>query len=260
MKDLSIIIPAYNEENRIGKTLSQLGKYFKNKKIDIEILVVVNNTTDNTVEIVKKYKEKYPFIKYTNIRKAIGKGGAISVGLRKATGKYIGFMDADGASTPAEVLRLYKKIISNDKDVVIASRYMKESQIKGELPVYRIIFSRIFNLIVKLLFGLNYKDTQCGLKIFKREVAQGLSRKIISNKWTIDINLLLICKYLGYSVAEIPSIWTAKEGSTLKTSKAIIEVPQELIALKKAELKYFIKKDGHILDSNPTLSYKALIH
>jgi hypothetical protein len=70
----------------------------------------------------------------------------------------------------------------------------------------------------------------------------------------------LICKYLKYSVEEIPTVWTAKDGSTLQIPKALIEVPEELIALKKAELKYFIKKDGHILDSNPTLSYKALIH
>jgi glycosyltransferase involved in cell wall biosynthesis len=260
MKDLSIIIPAYNEEERIEKTLSKLGKYFEKKQLNIEILIIVNNTTDKTVEIIKRYKKKYPFIKYTNIRKAIGKGGAISVGLRKATGKYVGFLDADGASTPVEIMKLYKAIIRNNKDVVIASRYMKSSQIKGDLPVYRIIFSRIFNLVIRILFGLNYKDTQCGLKIFKKEVAQDLSRKIISTKWTIDINLLLICKYLKYSVEEIPTVWTAKDGSTLQIPKALIEVPEELIALKKAELKYFIKKDGHILDSNPTLSYKALIH
>ena len=257
--DLSIIIPAYNEEKRIGYTLESLGRYFSKKNINVEILVVVNNTTDKTVDVVKQYQKEYAFIKYTNIRKAIGKGGAISVGFRKSLGKYILFLDADGASSPDQIMSIYNEAQNGDSDVVIGSRYLPNSEILGELPIYRIILSRAFNIVVRTLFGLNYYDTQCGLKIFKKEVAQLLSRRIISKKWTIDINLLLLCKYYGFKVNEVPTTWTERGGSTLKISKAFKEVFVEIAMLKRAELNKFINVKGGLLDTNPTLSYKALI-
>jgi len=258
--NLSIVIPAYNEEKRIPDTLESVGEYFlKNKEVSVEVLIVVNNTKDKTVQVIKKYQNKYPFIKYTNIRKAIGKGGALSVGLRKASGEYISFMDADGAASVAQLTKLYRYIVSRkDLDVVIASRYMKGSRINN-LPVYRKVLSRMFNFVTRSVFTLPYSDTQCGLKIFKREVARDISKKIVSKKWTIDLNILLLCKYLNYSVESVPIIWTEKGNSTLNVKKAFKEVGKELLTLKLYELSYIINRDNRLVSSENCYSYRALI-
>ena len=259
MKDLTVVIPAYNEEKRIKKTLIQVGDYFSNKNIDLEVLIVVNNTTDNTVGIIKDIQKKYPFIKYTNIHKAIGKGGALSVGFRKASGKYVAFMDADVASSVAQLNKLYRKISKNDDiDVVIANRYGDGSRING-LPLYRKILSRMFNLVTRLVFSLPYEDTQCGLKIFKSEYAESLGRMIISKKWTIDLNLLVLCKYLDLNVVSVPIIWSEKGNSTLNVKKAFKEVALELYRLKINEFKYVLNVDRELVSTENCYSYKALI-
>jgi glycosyltransferase involved in cell wall biosynthesis len=260
MKDLTIVIPAYNEEKRIEKTLTQVGEYFVNKNIDLEVLIVVNNTTDNTVNIIKELQFKYPFIRYANINKAIGKGGALSVGFRKATGKYIAFMDADGASSVAQLNKLYRKISSDSKlDVVIASRYAKGSRING-LPMYRRVLSRLFNIVTRFVFQLPYEDTQCGLKIFKSESAKDLGRRIVSKKWTIDLNLLLLAKYLNLNVASVPIIWSEKGNSTLNVKKAFKDVLKELIVLKRYELEYVYRKNKGLLSKKNVEIYRVSVY
>lgn len=259
MKDLTIVIPAYNEEKRIENTLTKVGDYFSKRIIDIEVLIVVNNTTDNTVDIIKKLQKKYPFIKYTNIHKAIGKGGALSVGFRKATGEYVAFMDADGASSVAQLNKLYRKILRNDDiDIVIADRYNEDSRI-NDLPFYRKVFSRLFNVITRFVFGLPYSDTQCGLKIFKAEYAKKFSKMIISRKWTIDLNLLLLAKRLDLNVISVPIIWSEKGNSTLNIRKALKEVVKELFVLKISDLKYVYNVDRKLVSKENCASYKAQI-
>jgi len=259
MKALTIVIPAYNEEKRIEKTLTKVGNYFATKNVDVEVLIVVNNTTDNTVNIIKNLQTKYPFIKYTNINKAIGKGGALSVGFRKSTGKYVAFMDADGASSVAQLNKLYRTISNNDDiDIVIANRYDKDSRI-NDLPFYRKIFSRFFNLITRYVFGLPYSDTQCGLKIFKAEQAKSFSKMIISKKWTIDLNLLLLAKHLDLNVVSVPIVWSEKGNSTLDIKKAFKEVIKELFVLKINDLKYIFNIDRKLVSKENCVSYKAQI-
>jgi glycosyltransferase involved in cell wall biosynthesis len=259
MKALTIVIPAYNEEKRIEKTLTKVGRYLAKKDIDVEVLIVVNNTTDNTVNIIKNLQTKYPFIKYTNIHKAIGKGGALSVGFRKSTGKYVAFMDADGASSVAQLNKLYRKISTNeDIDIVIANRYDKDSRI-NDLPFYRKVFSRLFNLVTRLVFRLPYSDTQCGLKIFKAEHAKQFSKMIISKKWTIDLNLLLLAKRLDLKVVSVPIIWSEKGNSTLNVMKAFKEVVKELLVLKINDLKYVFNIDRKLVSKENCMSYKAQI-
>ncbi len=259
MKALTIVIPAYNEEKRIEKTLTKVGRYFAKKDIDVEVLIVVNNTTDNTVEIIKNLQTKYPFIKYTNIHKAIGKGGALSVGFRKSTGKYVAFIDADGASSIAQLNKLYRKISANDDiDIVIANRYDKDSRINN-LPFYRKVFSRLFNLITRFGFGLPYSDTQCGLKIFKSEHAKEFSKMIISRKWTIDLNLLLLAKRLDLNVVSVPIIWSEKGNSTLDIKKAFKEVVRELLVLKINDIKYVFNIDRKLVSKENCMSYKAQV-
>ncbi len=259
--DLSVVIPAYNEENRIGRTLERLGSYFAGKdSVKKEILIVVNNTTDGTIEVIKQYRGKFPFIKFINIPRFTGKGGAISVGFRKASGKYVAFMDADGASSPSELMKLFRKIKNSDVDSVIASRYLNRSRIFGEIPFYRKIYTKLFNLVTRVFFDLNNADTQCGLKIFTNELAKEISGKIYSVTWTVDLNMLLICKHLNKKVLEVSTLWSAKDGSKLNVRKAWKYVPKELITLKVLEIGLLLKSTRNLLSKNPELRYRAVIN
>src|SRR4030042_4771373 len=159
----AIIMPAYNEERRIGRTLEDYGKFFsdlkKNNILDSEIIVVINNTTDRTEEIVRECSKKYRLIKYLNLKRG-GKGFAIIEGFKEALkNKFdlIGFVDADMSTSPKAFYDLIKNIGSYEG--IIASRYIAGAVVKPEPTIQRRAVSRIFNYLISLILFLNYQDT-----------------------------------------------------------------------------------------------------
>lgn len=223
---LSIIIPAYNEEARIGKTLENYTKFFnKNLKNKYEIIVVVNGSTDNTLEVVKKYS-----VKYKEFKEKIGKGGAIKQGFKIAKGDLIGFVDADSSTSPEEFLKLYNNI--SDYDGIIASRWMKGSVISKKQPFFRILFGRVFNLIVRILFGFKYKDTQCGAKLFKKEAVEKIIDNIGLTKWAFDIDILYLMKRNKLRIKEFPTVWGDNPDSKLKLGKTTKQMALSVVRLR----------------------------
>ena len=164
---ISLIIPAHNEEDRIKKTLEIYEKFLAEKRAekeikDFEIIVVINNSKDNTKEIVERFSKKYPKIKYLDFEQG-GKGFAIIEGFKEAVkgnSKLIGFIDADGATPPEAFYDLIKKI--KNYDGIIADRWHKKSKILPKQSLFRRFISRGYNLIVRSLFLLPFRDTQCG--------------------------------------------------------------------------------------------------
>ena len=216
---ISITIPAYNEEKRIGKTLKTYSTYFeelrKDKKLDYEILVVINNTTDKTENIVKKFVKTNKRIKYLNLKSG-GKGYAVVEGFKdslKRKNDLVGFVDADMATSPEE----YYKLITELKncDGVIASRYVKNAVIKPRPSISRLIAKRMFNFLVRGILFLPYNDTQCGAKIFKREAISKVVNLITMSKWAFDVDLLYTLRKKGFKVKEIPTVWVDKEYSKI---------------------------------------------
>ncbi len=215
MEKVCIVIPAYNEEKRIGKTLEVYSAYFeslrKDKKLDYEMLVVMNNTTDKTEEIVKNYKKKNSRILYLNL-KPQGKGLATIEGFKgalKRNNDLIGFVDADMATSPEEYWKLIKNI--GNYDGIIASRGLKDSEVKTTF--YRKLTNRGFNIVVRLLLHVKFKDTQCGAKLFKREAIKELVTNKIMPQWAFDVDLLH--KLGNKKIKEIPTKWEDKAGSTI---------------------------------------------
>jgi glycosyltransferase involved in cell wall biosynthesis len=222
---ISIIIPAYNEEKRIERTLKEYAEFFKNLKkqklIDFEILVIINNTRDRTPEIVKNFSKKYKEIKYLNFKEG-GKGFAITEGFKEAM-KYkknelIGFVDADMSTRPEAFYDLVNNI--KNYDGIIASRYVKGAIVNPKQSIQRIIVSRIFNLLIRTLFFMNYKDTQCGAKLFKPYVLKAIIDELVITKWAFDVNLLYCMKRKGFKIKEFPTVWSDMEYSKLNFKKS----------------------------------------
>ena len=246
---ISIIIPAYNEEKRIGRTLEEFSEFFlkiqKSKQIYFSILVVINNTRDRTKEIVKKLMKKYEQISFLDFKRG-GKGFALTEGFKhsikdKKNFDLIGFVDADLATSPNEYLKLIEHI--NENDGVIADRYAKESKVIPRFSFRRIIVSRILNLIVRVLFLLPYRDTQCGAKVFKKKILEKVISDLTITQWAYDIDLLYNLKENNAKIISIPTIWKEMEGSKLNIIRASIEMIFAILQLRiiRSRFKKIIK-------------------
>lgn len=230
MMKLSIIIPAYNEEKRIGSTLENYVSFFNKNLEDYEIIIILNGCVDNTLEIVNKIAKKNKALKVLEFKEKIGKGGAIKQGFKLAKGDLIGFVDADSSTSPEEFLKLYNNI--SDYDGVIASRWMKGSVISKKQPFLRIIFGRVFNFIVNVLFGFHYKDTQCGAKLFKKEAVEKIIDNIGLTKWAFDIDVLYLMKRNKFRIIEFPTVWGDSPESKLKLGKAAKQMALSVVRLR----------------------------
>jgi glycosyltransferase involved in cell wall biosynthesis len=228
-----LIIPAYNEQGRIINTLKFYEEIFKKNAIRRSI-IVVSESTDKTNAIVKDIGRKHANISLVYSRRRLGKGGAITKGFLYAISKsspndLIGFVDADNAVHASEFMRMVDYLRTN-KDVagVIASRYTKGGKIVGYFPLSRHLSSRFYNLMVRMLFGLGYRDTQCGAKVFRSDAIKKIIPTLSVVDMSFDINLLYSAKKLGIRVREIPITYhQVNEGTKLVLHK---QIPQMFIA------------------------------
>lgn len=221
---VSITIPAHNEEKRIGKTLELYSDYFdnlrKNGKLDYELIIVINNTQDRTEEIVNRAIGKNPRIRYLKFEKA-GKGFAVIEGFKdalKRNNSLIGFVDADAATSPDAFYELIKKV--GRYDGAIASRYLKGSVVKPKPTLARVISSRVFNMFLRALLQVPYRDTQCGAKIFRRDALSLVLPGLSFSKWAFDVDLLYNLRKKGFRIKEVPTVWADKMYSTINFAKA----------------------------------------
>jgi glycosyltransferase involved in cell wall biosynthesis len=210
---LLLLIPAYNEENRIEPVLRDYGRYFQQEYHGkFQLVVVLNGCKDNTLGVVQKVVAQYPFISFLDFAEAIGKGGALIEGLKLAPlGDLIGYVDADGATPPRAFHDLVRK--SGEADCVIGSRWLPESILHVEQTDRRQFASRVFHFIVELLFRMHIKDTQCGAKVMRRQAVEKIHSALRIADMAFDINLLYSLKREGFRILEVPTEWTDKLGS-----------------------------------------------
>lgn len=223
---LSIVIPAYNEQDRIGPILEEYAEFFaKIYGSCLEIIVVVDGT-DGTKDVVRRISRKFPKkIRCMYSREKQGKGGAIIRGFKACTGDIIGFADADESVTAEE----YYRIIRELGDCAIASRKINDSKILKKQPLTRRFASSCFNILVNALFNLNLKDTQCGAKVFRKEVLYAVLPELQCKGFEFDVELLFRIKEKGFKIKEIPIKWKHEEGSSFE----MIYAPSMLINLLK---------------------------
>ena len=214
MPKLSIVIPAYNEEKRISKTLDEYCKFFnKIYKDNFEIRIILNGCKDNTLDVVRNTAKMYKQIKYTDIKEAIGKGGSVIEGFKQAEGELIGFVDADNSTKAEYFYDLVKNI--NEYDCAIASRWIEGAKVNPPQPLKRRIASRTFNALVRILFNINVYDSQCGAKLFKKQAIKEIIPSLGITRWAFDVDLLYQLKKRKRTILEIPTIWSDTLGSNL---------------------------------------------
>ncbi|MBS3072641.1 glycosyltransferase family 2 protein [Candidatus Pacearchaeota archaeon] len=245
MQKVSIVIPAYNEEKRIGKTLKEYSNYFDSisdeRLFEYEIIVVINGTTDKTESVVMEYEKLNGKIKHLTYERG-GKGFAIIEGFKYALKKnrgFIGFVDADMATPPAEFHKLIKSI---DKcNVVIASRGLKNSSVKTSFA--RKLTNRGFNLIVRLFLFLPFSDTQCGAKLFDYDATKFIVSNMSFTQWAFDIEMLYILLNNGFKIKEIPTNWIDKGGSKINLTKVPIKMFLSVVRLRlvHSPFKFVVK-------------------
>lgn len=227
--DLSVIIPAYNEEKRLPTTLQKISKFLDSKKINYEILVVDDGSKDNTCWILQNFRS-YKSIKLIKNGKNKGKGYSVKNGVMHAEGKYILFTDADN-STPIEELYQLMKYIEI-YPIVIGSRYCEGSRLQISQGKLRLLIGRIWNFLIKMFLIDGIADTQCGFKLFQYQVAKKIFSLQKINRFGFDMEILLAAKSLWYPIKEVPVIWYNSEDSRVRPFRDAFKTFMELLFIK----------------------------
>jgi dolichyl-phosphate beta-glucosyltransferase len=244
---LSIIIPAYNEEQRLGTTLSETIHYLALQDYTSEIIVVDDGSQDRTVEIAHSFlsstneKTKLLVLKNPGNR---GKGFAVKNGMLHASGEIHLFFDADLATPLDQIPKVMQPILNNEYDVVFGSRALQEAVIEVEQSFLRQLRGRGGNLIIQFLTGMNIKDTQCGFKAFRRQASQAVFPLQQVEGFGFDPEILFIANKQGWRWKELPVVWRHVEGSKVTMLSASLSVLTDVFKIRWNEFvgKYEARK------------------
>ncbi len=238
--EISVIIPAYNEAKRITPTIQSVVEYLDNLVQDsYEIIVVLDGSKDNTLEVVSKLSNKYKAIKIIDNKINQGKGAVVRQGIMESKGDYVLFMDADNST---HIYELYKilPMMKQGVDIVVGSRDMQGSKVEIRQARYKEILGDLGNLWIQILLVGGIKDTQCGFKVFAGDKARHIFSKLNMKGWSFDIELLALARHFGYSIKEMPVIWYNDDSSHVKL-KDYIQVLIDTIIIKYRLLTGYYK-------------------
>jgi dolichol-phosphate mannosyltransferase len=206
---LSIVIPAYNEEEPITETIDALEKALNEIKIEHETLIVNDNSKDNTETVLKNLSEKYPSVKYVTNPGPNGFGYAIRYGLDRFSGDCVVIMMADLSDSPYDLIKFYTTMMEKKVDCVFGSRWIRGGKVI-DYPIVKKIINRLANRIIRMVMSIKYNDTTNAFKLYKREVIEGI-KPILSPHFNLTIELPLKAIIRGYSYEVVPNSWTNRK-------------------------------------------------
>lgn len=227
---LSVVIPAFNEEERIGPMLEETLSFLDSrpKPFSYEIIVVDDGSSDKTYETVTSMKK--PHIRNVELARNMGKGFAVRVGTLAARGELILMVDADGATKFSDLTRLEEKLAVSD--VVFGSRSHLQDEAVAHRKWYRNLLMFLFHFLVSIIVGTKIRDTQCGFKLFKRQAAQRIFPSLHIARWAFDIEIVVLAQNLSLTVEEVAVNWHEVDGSKLNVLQASIEMVRDILAIK----------------------------
>jgi dolichol-phosphate mannosyltransferase len=206
---LSIVIPAYNEEESITETIDQIEEAFSKVNIDHEIFIVNDNSKDNTLEVLQQLAQKYPTVNYETNLGPNGFGYAVRYGLERYSGDCVAVMMADLSDSPDDLIRFYTTMLEGNYDCVFGSRFIKGGKVI-DYPFLKRIINRVANFIIKVTMQIKYNDTTNAFKLYKREVIEGV-KPILSPHFNLTIELPLKAIIRGYTYTVVPNSWTNRK-------------------------------------------------
>ena len=220
---VSVILPAYNEEKRIINRIQSMVKYFDRTLGEYELLIIADGCTDKTSDVVLEYAKNNPKIRVFSFPKRLGKGGAIIEGFKLAKGDMKAITDADDSVSPEELFKLIKE--AETWDMVIGSRYAKNSKLPVRESFLRYFLGRSFNALTKLMFWRlrRINDTQCGAKVIKSYVIDKVMDDLFITGFAVDVNLIYSAVRKGFKVKEVGITWSHVEHES-KVSKALLKL------------------------------------
>lgn len=206
---LSIVIPSYNEAESLPETLEQIEAALVSAGIDHEILVVNDNSSDNTLEVLDSLLSKYPSLIYHTNHGPNGFGYAIRYGLERFSGDYVAIMMADLSDSPEDLVKFYAKMREGNYDCVFGSRFIKGGKLT-DYPFPKKIINRLANIIIRVLMNIDYNDTTNAFKLYSRQTIEGI-KPFISPHFNLTIELPLKAIIRGYSYTVVPNSWTNRK-------------------------------------------------
>jgi len=229
--DLSIVIPAYNEESRIAPTVRDMVGYCRARGRAFELILVDDGSRDGTSTVGRRLCQEFSELRLIRLAANHGKGYAVRTGVINAVGRAVLFADADGATPIAEIERL-EDALALGADVAIGSRALRAEGVRVEAKLYRHLIGRTFHQLVKRLADAKVEDTQCGFKLFRSSVAQDLFSRMRMNGFSFDVEVLVIARRRGYQVAEVPVNWVHQPGSKVRLTFDSLRMAADLFRIR----------------------------
>jgi dolichyl-phosphate beta-glucosyltransferase len=231
----SIVIPAYNEAARLGATLEKVLAYVRQKGWDAEVIVVNDGSCDETAEIVRWFREKNPAVRLLENPGNRGKGYSVRSAMLKARGDVVVFSDAD-LSSPVEEMPTLLQAVTAGADIAIGSRWLRSELQTQRQSLHRQLFGRVFNLLLRVILGARFKDTQCGFKAFTSRAAQTIFPLQRIERWGFDPEILFLARKFGFRVEEVPVLWGHRGGTRIHPLVDGARMFQEMLRIRWYDL------------------------
>jgi dolichol-phosphate mannosyltransferase len=214
MLTLSIVIPAYNEEGSIAETVRTLYDVLLNYKIDHEIIVINDQSTDNTVHVLEGLQQQIQSMVYYTNHYPRGFGYAVRYGLEKFTGDCVAIMMADLSDDPVDLVRFYHRMLEDNADCVFGSRFIKGGKLI-DYPFHKLVINRMANTIIRMVIGTRYNDATNSFKLYKRETIAGI-QPLMAPHFNLTIELSLKAIVRGYTYTVVPNSWRNRKAGVSK--------------------------------------------
>ena len=229
--ELSIVIPAYNEESRITSTIRDIVDYCRARPLPFELILVDDGSRDGTSAVGRLLSAEFPEVRLIRLATNHGKGYAVRTGVINSVGRTILFTDADGATPICELERL-EAALESGADMAIGSRAVTAMGVQVHAKLYRRLIGRSFHFLVECLADVGVKDTQCGFKLFQSRVGQDLFSRLRMNGFSFDVEVLLMARQRGYRVAEVPVNWAHQPGSKVRLTLDSLKMAADLVRIR----------------------------
>ena len=228
---LSIVVPCYNEEQRLPRTIEQIEQYLAGKGLSYELILVDDGSTDGTRQVMDSAAERSRSVRLEALPQNRGKGRALAEGVAAATGAEILVTDAD-LSTPIEELDKLRAELGKGAGVAIASRALRGSRVEVSQPIYRVLMGKAFNLLVQAVLLPGIWDTQCGFKLFRADVAHDVFAALTTDGFGYDPEVLYRAKKRGVKIAEVPVVWRNSAPTKVNPIKSSLDMFRHVLRIR----------------------------